>query len=427
MEGEARRDSMTKPIHLSRRQLLVEGVAAFALPLLVPSQVLGKPRRPGANDRIRLGFIGVGRRGQQLLEAMPEGAKVVAVCDVYRPRAEVVGAKYHAKAVHDFRRVLDRKDMDVVVIATPDHWHALPAVLACQAGKDVYCEKPLALTVREGRLMVKAARKYHRVFQVGTQQRSLRPNRIACKIVRSGAMGAVKRVIVSNNRSPSGDWLPREDVPEGLDWSQWLGQAPDIPYNNKYLFPENEPGWSSRYAFSGGEMCGWGAHGFDQVQWALGMDDSGPVEVYAGDDPDQPDDARVRWMYPGGVVVETGDAPKPGGKFFCERGQIDIDRNRFNVMPEGLKRELLRGVDVAETAEENHMRDFLERVRTRRRPDADAEIGQRSVTVAHLGNIARWVGGRLAWDPVAERFTNSDKANGHLDRERRKGYEMPGG
>ena len=417
---------MISPTAISRRQLLVEGVAAFAVPFLIPSHVLAKPRRPGANDNIHLGFIGAGRRGQQLLEAMPDGAKIVAVCDVYRPRADAVGGKYGAKAVHDFRQVLDRKDVDAVVIATPDHWHALPAILACQAGKDVYCEKPLALTVHEGRLMVKAARKYDRVFQVGTQQRSLRPNRIACKIVRSGAMGRVHRVVVSNNRGPSGEWLPREDVPEGLDWDRWLGQAPsDLPFNNAYIFPENEPGWSSRYAFSGGEMCGWGAHGLDMIQWAVGMDGSGPVEVYAGDDPDQPDDALVRWKYPSGVVMETGDAPKPGGKFFCERGQIDIDRNRFNIMPAELKRELLHGVDAAETPEENHMKNFLECVRTRRCPHADVEIGQRSVTVAHLGNVARWVGGKLEWDPVAEQFTNSDKANGHLDRERRAGYELP--
>ena len=410
---------------ISRRRFLTTATA-LAIPSVVPSQVLGKPRRLGANDRIRLGFIGVGRRGQQLLEAMPEGGKVVAVCDVCRPRAEAVGGKYGAKAVHDFRRVLDRKDVDTVVIATPDHWHALPAVLACQAGKDVYCEKPLALTAHEGRVMVEAARKYKRVFQVGTQQRSLKPNRIACRLVRNGAMGKVKRVVVHDYVGPSGAWLPREDIPQGLDWDRWLGQAPaDLPFNGKYLFPENEPGWSSYYAFSGGEMCGWGAHGLDMIQWALGMDRGGPVEVYSGDASDQPDDAHVRWIYPGGILVETGDAPRAGGKFFCEHGQINIDRNRFHVLPDELGRELLRDVDVSPSDENDHMRSFLDCVRTRRHPRADVEIGQRSVTVGHIGNIARWIGGRLEWDSVAERFRNSDKANSHLDRERRKGYELP--
>jgi hypothetical protein len=163
------------------------------------------------------------------------------------------------------------------------------------------------------------------------------------------------------------------------------------------------------------------------IQWALGMDSSGPVEVYAGDDPDQPNDAHVRWKYPGNITVETGDAPKAGGWIYCERGEMHLDRNRFNIVPEELKRELLRGVDVSPSDESDHMRNFLDCVRSRRRPHADVEIGQRSVTVAHIGNIARWVGGKLTWDAVAERFTNSDGANSHLDRERRKGYELPSG
>jgi predicted dehydrogenase len=237
----------------------------------------------------------------------------------------------------------------------------------------------------------------------------------------------VHKVVVHNYPSPSGEWLPGENVPDGLDWDKWLGQAPgNLPYNGRYCFPEEAPEWPGFYAFGGGEMAGWGSHGFDQVQWALGMDGSGPIEVHAGDEPDEPNDAHVRWQYANGTVMETGDGPRPGGKFFCERGQMDIDRNRFNIMPEELKRELLRGVgSLSETPEETHMQNFLDCIRTRRRPNADVEIGHRSVTVGHLGNIARWVGGRLAWNPVAERFTNSDKANGHLDREHRKGYELP--
>jgi len=397
----------------TRRQFLT-AVSALSLPIFIPATVLAKP-----SQRVRLGFIGVGRRGKQLLEAMPEGARVVAVCDVFKPRAEEVGAKYGAKVFTDFGRILDRKNVDAVVIATPDHWHALPAVLACQAGKDVYCEKPLALTVRKGRAMVQAARKHDRVFQVGTQQRSLRPNEIACRLIREGKMGTVKRIVVANNWSPSDERLPGEEVPEGLDWDQWLGQAPgDISFNNKYIFPEEEPGWSGYRFFCGGEMCGWGAHGYDMLQWALGMDGSGPVEVEAEG---SAGDAKVKWKYANGVTVETGDAPKPGGKFFCERGQLNIDRNRFNIIPAGLKKELLRGLDISESDESDHMRNFLECVRTRRRPNADVEVGQRSVTVAHLANVARRVGGRLEWDSAGERFTNSDEANRHLDRERRKG------
>jgi predicted dehydrogenase len=418
---------MARSRDIRRRDFIGRGVAiaatAFVAPWLAPAEVLAKPRHRGANDKIHLGFVGVGRRGQQLLEALPEGAKVVAVCDVFHPRADMVGGKYHANVFHDFRQVIERKEVDAVVIATPDHWHALPAILACQAGKDVYCEKPLALTVSEGRMMVRATRKHERIFQVGTQQRSLRPNRIACKLIRSGAMGKVQRVVVASNWSPTDERLPGEGVPDGMDWDRWLGQAPgDIPFNAKYIFPENEPGWSDRRFFCGGEMCGWGAHGNDQLQWALGMDGSGPVEVEAEG---SVGDAKVTWRYANGVVVETGDVPKTGGHFFCERGQLNIDRNRFNILPDGLKQDLLRGVDVAESDEGDHLRNFLACVRSRHRPNADVEIGQRSVTVAHLGNIARWVGGKLEWDPVAERFTNSDRANEHLGRERRKGFELP--
>jgi predicted dehydrogenase len=342
---------------------------------------------------------------------MPEGSKVVAVCDVYRPRAEAVGGKYHAKAFYDFHRILDRKDVDAVVIATPDHWHALPAVLACQAGKDVYCEKPLALTVHEGRVMVQAARKHRRVFAVGTQQRSLKPDEIACRLVRSGTLGKVKKVVVHDYPGPSGAWLPREEVPEGLDWNEWLGQAPaDLPFNGKYLFPENEPGWSSCYAFSGGEMCGWGAHGFDMIQWALGMDNSGPVEVYSGDAPDQPDDAPVRWMYPGGITVETGDAPRAGGWIYCERGEIHIDRNRFHVLPDELGRELLRGVDVAESVESDHMRDFLG---PRRREVHQQRQGERTSRPGAAEGV------RVAFGVIRERLLGKRKSL-------QVAYERPG-
>jgi len=409
--------------HVSRRRFLIQ-VAAAPLPLFVPSHVLAKPpRRKGAGDVVRLGFIGVGRRGQQLLESMPERAKVVAVCDVYRPRAEAVGMKYNAKAFTDFREIIDRKNFDAVVVATPDHWHALPAILACQAGKDVYCEKPLALTVAEGRLMVKAAREHDRVFQVGTQQRSLRPNEEACRLIREGAMGHVRRVVVANNWSPTDERLPGEGVPEGLDWNAWLGQAPgDIAFNRKYIYPENDPGWSDRRFFCGGETCGWGAHGYDQLQWAMGYDKSGPKWVEAEG---HEGNSIVRWWYDCDTIVETGDAPKAGGWFYCERGRVNVDRNRFNVMPGELKVELLRGVEVSETPEQAHMANFLDCVRTRKRPNADVEIGQRSVTVAHLANIARLVDGRLEWDSVAERFRNNDRANELLAREWRQGFELP--
>ena len=398
---------------MNRRKFLLSS-AAVAAPLFVPRDLFARP-----SNEVRLGFIGAGRRAKQIVGSF-EGAKVVTVCDVFYPRAQSLAAKLGAESQLDYRAVLDRKDVDAVVIATPDHWHALQAIYACQAGKDVYCEKPLALTVVEGRAMVDAARKHHRVFAVGTQQRSLKPNRIACRAVRGGALGKVKKVTVANYPGPSGQWFDREDVPEALDWNEWLGQAPDeLPYNNAYLFPENEPGWTSKYAFAGGEMTGWGAHGFDMVRWALGME---PVEV--GSWGARADDSPVWWKFPDGVYMNTHKAPKAGCWISCDYGEIHIDRNRFHILPEELGHELLKDVDLTETPEETHMKNFVDCVRSRKRPHADVEDGQRSVTIGHLGNIARWVGGRMGWDASTERFS-CGCANRHLGRNRRKGYELP--
>ena len=309
-----------------------------------------------------------------------------------------------------------------MVIATPDHWHALPAITACLAGKDVYCEKPLALTVSEGRLMVRAARKHNRVFQVGTQQRSLRPNEVACRLIREGEMGHVQRVVVANNWSPTDERLPGEDVPEGMDWDKWLGQARATSRSTgSTSFRKTSRGGQPTDS-SAAARCAAGvlmATTSSSGRW--GTTSPGQWVEAEGHE----GNAKVRWWYDCGTVVETGDAPKPGGKFFCERGQLNIDRNHFNIMPGELKRELLRGVDVAESDEADHMRNFLDCVRSRKRPNADVEIGQRSVTVAHLANIARWVGGKLEWRSGGRKVHQQRPGERAAGRERREGYELP--
>jgi len=418
----------------TRRQFLA-AVSTFALPLFVPAEVFGKEKGKGRrnketpNEKVNVGLIGCGRRGKQLLGEMPEAANLIAVADCFSPRADEVAGKEHAKAFPDFRRILDRKDIDAVFIATPDHWHALMAILACQAGKDVYCEKPLSLTVREGRRMVEAARKHNRVFQVGTQQRTMKANELACRLVREGALGRVKRVLVNNNHSPRHDMLPgKGHPPRGLDWDMFVGPcAVKVPFNRDYVLPDDNPDWDSFKFFSGGEMTGWGAHGFDMVQWALGMDGTGPVAVQAFENgKDFKEWATVRWHYANGVVVETGNAPKPGGWFFCERGEMHIDRNKFNIVPEGLKKELTQDTgNIRGAATKPHIKNFLECIKTRAKPNADVEVGHRSIIVAHIANIARWTGERLEWNPAKERFKGNRKANGMLDRERRAGYELP--
>jgi len=270
----------------SRRQCIGQSAAVvastLAAPCFVASSVLsaaGKPSKPGANDRIAIGYIGAGRRANQLMN-LPPAAHIVAISDVYLPRAQEVANRHGAKAYQDYREMLDSKEIDAVVVATPDHWHTLPSIHACQAGKDVYCEKPLTLTIREGRQLVDAARKYGRIVQTGSQQRTMAANRFACQLVRDGRLGKLLEVIGHNYPSPWQSNLSAQSSLTGIDWNTWCGQTELRSFNGDIFAPRANPGWVSFRDFSGGEMTGWGAHGLDQMQMALGMDETGPVEIW---------------------------------------------------------------------------------------------------------------------------------------------------
>ena len=265
--------------HASRRSFLGKTIAtAVVVPYMIPSGILAAEGRPGPNDRIGVGYIGAGRRSGQLRDISAD-AQIVAMADVNMRRARGNAAKYNATAYQDYRRMLQSKDVDAVVVASPDHWHALHSIHAMQAGKDVYVEKPMTLTIREGRLMVRAARKYKRIVQCGSQQRSMAENHFACEFVRNGGLGKINKVIGHNYPSPWECDLPGEPVPKDLDWNQWCGPTEPVPYSIDLYSPRRNPGWISFRPYSGGEMTGWGAHGLDQLQWALGMDESGPVEL----------------------------------------------------------------------------------------------------------------------------------------------------
>ncbi len=426
----------------SRRAFLrcAAGVAGFAAPWLIPHGVLGGPGSPGANERIGIAGIGIGRQGSGVLaEALRERqCRLVGIADVFLPRAQALCAKFHGVACQDYRKLLDRRDVDAIVTATPDHWRARIAIHACQAGKDVYAEKALSLTIREGRLMVQAARKYGRVFQVGSQQRSQAVNRLACEYVRNGKLGKISRVAGCNYPSPWECGLPPQPVPAGLDWDMWCGPAPLVPYNKDLFAPRANPGWLSFRPYSGGEMTGWGAHGLDQVQWALGMDHSGPVEVWTEGGKFNPptytqpeSSARgnklcqvpmVFFRYASGVVLKLDKGSGGGGIFYGEKGKLDLTRGAVKTNPPEIGEEITR---QARGADQNHVRNWLDSIRSRTRPVADVEIGHRSITVCHLGNIARWTGRKLCWDPVREVFPDDTEANGYLDRPRRKPYELP--
>jgi predicted dehydrogenase len=383
-----------------------------------------------------VGAIGVGGRATLLLQQLPESAQIVALCDCNLPRAEAFKAKTHGTwpVYQDYRKLLDRKDIDAVIVATGEFQRVVPCIHACQAGKDVYAEKPLTLYVREGRALVNAVRHYDRVLQVGSQQRSMAMNRVACELVRSGGLGKVLEVRAINYTGPEASPatpFPKAAVPKSFDWNVWLNQAAWREFNPEWL------GWMRWRDFSGGEMTNWGAHGVDQIQWALGMDGTGPTELSplsAGPN------GKVAMRYANGVpvhfVLEQGHGPMGGAVFICEKGKLEINRNKFASNPPEIAAELRKQVDVAEEERKWsdelalwqarwHMQNWLDCIRSRNRPVADVEIGHRSISVCHLANIVRTVGRPLRWDPVREQFADGDQANSYLERSRRQGFELP--
>ncbi len=426
-----------------RREFLKSGTiatAGLAAPFVVPWRALASP---GANERIGVGAIGVGRQGGGLLAALAKlsDARIVAVADVNIERAQQVAGRFGADAYKDYRPLLERRDVDAIITATPDHWRSLVCIHACQAGKDVYAEKPLTLTIAEGRRMVEAARKYQRVFQTGSQQRSMAANRLGCELIRNGRVGKLHTVIGHNYPSPWDCALPGQSVPQGIDWDMWCGPTELVPYHADLYAPRAKPGWISFQTYSGGEMTGWGSHGLDQVQWALGTDESGPVEVWTEGEKFNPPtyekpesrgrgekacaSPKVLYRYANGVTLKL-DNSNPGGAIFIgDEGKIEIFRGRVTSSPSDLVKEPLPDSAVRLYKSDHHLQNWLDCIKTRKRPVADVEIGHRSATVCHLGNIARLLGRKLQWDPRREVFTDDDEANQHLDRLRRKPYELP--
>ena len=421
------------------------GLAAVAAPCIVPSHAFG------ANDRVVLGAIGVGKRGGmgQLGRDFASRARYAAVADVYLPRAHAFAKSSGAQHVYqDYRKLLERNDVDAVVIATPHRWHAINSIHAAQAGKDIYCEKPQTYSIPEGRRIVQAVRKYKRVFQTGSQQRSGRNEYVGCMHVRNGSLGKVTKVLATNYHSSMVPNYPKQDIPQGLDWYMWCGPADPPDFNFVIWDNSSNPSWVSIQPFSGGEMTDWGAHGYDMAQWGLGMDESGPVEVWTEGEPFKsmistpekpggrhrgPSGPKVIMKYPGDVIMELSGGPGHSGvRFIGEKGSIDVTRGRVSASSPELIAGPLDDAKVRLYRSENHADNWLQCIKERRDPIAHAEVGHRSVTVCHLANIARWVsevtgetGQKLQWDAQEERFTNSEEANKFLERTWRKGYELP--
>ncbi|MBM4031676.1 MAG: Gfo/Idh/MocA family oxidoreductase [Planctomycetes bacterium] len=403
---------------LTRRHVLG---AALAAPYFLASGALGAEGKPPASDRIRVGHIGVGGMGGGHLHGIYNNpaAVPVAVCDIDAGRLAnaVKATRDTAKPHHDFRELLDRQDIDAVFVASPDHWHPLHTIHACQAGKDVYCEKPLSVTIREGQAMVAAARRFGRVVQMGTQWRSTGPGRGACNYARFGHCGTIREVRCWHYPNPTHPPAPPQPVPAGLDYDAWLGPLPWMPYH-----PGRTHG-NFRWLMcsGGGNIRDRGAHIMGLVAWPMGVDHTGPVSIEAtGDRPDGLFDNPVRMS----VTYEfknpdwTLHWDQPGEPKGGEYGAVfigDKDTVAFwdNIGSEPKAMALALPIPGQPSLEvsHDHRSNFLECVRTRRRPIMDVEIGHRATSLCNLGNIAWRLARKLAWDPANEQFLGDDEAN----------------
>ncbi len=415
---------------MNRRNFIGKAAAGAAAVTIIPRHVMGGKGFIAASDRINLGYIGTGKQIYTLLNSIGAVKETVAVaaCDVYRQKLDLfvdaanknnAGKGIDAKAYsyHYYRELLERDDIDAVVIATPDHWHAQMVVDAAKAGKDIYCEKPLALTVAEGRAMVNATRKYDRVFQTGNMQRSWRDFRHAVELVRNGYIGNIVEINVSVGEPVKQCDLPTQPTPEGLDWNEWVGPSLYRGYHED-LAPTSVDGpwawWRGYRNFGGGLITDWGAHMFDIAQWALDMDDSGPTNFLPpiGEDPV----TGLTMVYENGVRMNHKqwgtDDDFNAVQFVGTEGRIEVSRNFLRTYPdESLAKADLKSGDKRVYYSDNHYQDWVDAMKKRTKPVSDVETGHRTATVCNVTNIAYELGRPLVWNPESEKFENDDYAN----------------
>ncbi len=434
---------------ITRRSFLKSAAVTIMAPAIVPSTVFG---RAAPSNTLQIGCIGTGRQGQgdmqeAIYRGLDVGARVVAVCDVDRHRmedaqwlaekiyaAELDKASYKGcSAYSDFRELLDRQDIDGVLIVTPDHWHAAHAIAAASAGKDIYLEKPLTYSIVEGQKLVKAVRKNKRILQVGSQQRSSTYFLMACELVRNQRIGKLHTIRV---------WLPEDQgtgdpqpapVPKNLDYNFWLGPAPEAPFTEHRVHPQrnySRPGWLQIQHYCHGMITGWGSHMNDIAQWGNGSEDTGPVEIQAkASFPDRGlFDVHTTYnseaKYANGVrlIQETGDPA--GVRFEGDKGWIFVRRGAIEASNRDILRQNVQDDEIKLYKSSNHMRNFLECMRSRKDPIAPVEVGHRSNTICVLTHIAMKLERKLEWDPEAESFVNDEEANRWLDYPHRKPWTV---
>ncbi|XOV93904.1 MAG: Gfo/Idh/MocA family protein [Bacteroidota bacterium] len=426
----------------TRRNFIKQSSFALASFSIVPRYVLGGTGVTAPSDKITLGFIGTGKQSGGLRNNFikMDNVQIVAASDVFESKvknfqqkvndhyaAEASTTKYKGCDVYeDYHKLLKRKDIDAVVIATPDHWHAANIIDAVKAGKDVYCEKPLTHNIFEGRAVVNATKKYNKVLQTGSMQRSWPSFRDACEMVQSGHIGDVKRVLV-NVGDPAVPYnLPTEPTPKDLNWDMWLGPAPVLGYNYR-LAPTLDgdffPDWRDYEELGGGIIADWGAHMFDIAQWGLGMDDSGPVEIIPPKDRSAV--RGLKFVYANGIEMFHEDFGRGFGvRFEGTTGVIDISRQYLESLPTALIRSKMEDDKVKLYRNESHYHDWIECIQSRKDPICPAEVGHRSASICHLANIGYDLGRPLKWDPAKEEFDDAE-ANKMRGRSYREGYELP--
>ncbi len=436
---------MDSQSHNNRREFLKSASSSLLAGALIPYfPVAGlanmEPR--SKNDRPGIGCIGMRYQGSVIARKAAAHGDIVAICDVDSEYGEKARAEFGVKSplYRDYRKMLERPDIDVITIGTPDHWHTKIVIDACRAGKDVYCEKPLTLTVDEGKLMTKVVRETGRIVQVGSWQRSDYRFRLAVEMVRQGRIGKLQRVDVVLGKNKTGGPFKQEPPPPQLDWNMWQGQTPDVPYIKErchYTFR-----WW--YEYSGGQMTDWGAHHLDIAQWGIGQL---PIAVEGkAKFPHVPNGYNVaidffaRYHYPNGVEMTVADHGRNGimftgtkGRLFVNRGTISgkpveqladdpLPRSEFKLYPhDNLERPKRMGKLDSII---NHMGNFFDCIRTRNQPISDVASQHRSVTTCHIGNISMRIGRPLKWDSQREEFVDDPEANTWLSRPQRKGFEV---
>jgi predicted dehydrogenase len=426
----------------NRRDFLKKTALTAGAITIIPRHVLGGHGFIAPSDKIIFGYIGVGMQVSTLLKSfikLPE-VQVVAASDVDSKKLSrfkgwvedyysenPLKKKYTGCDTYsDYKELLARKDIDAVVVATPDHWHAVMSIDALTSGKDVYCEKPMAHTIEEGRAMVNATRLNNRVFQTGSMQRSWDDFRKACELVRNGYLGDISKVYVNVGGPGRLCDLPEKPEPDYLNWDAWVGPAVWRPYNPVLSPPiedENWPMWRNYMAYGGGGLADWGAHMFDIAQWALGMDESGPLKIVPPKDPNA--NRGITFHYANGIEMVHEDFGRGNAvRFIGSEGTLDVSRSFLDSNPENLATATIGGSDKRLYFSDNHYKDFTTAIRERTKPICDVEVGHRSATICSLGNIGYQLGRTLEWNPVKEQFKNDGIANRLRSKKYRDGYEL---